>query len=161
MVHIRKAEKEDAPAVQLCCNRAFEAYHSLIGKNPAPMTYHYLEEITNHTVFAAIYDCKIAGFVLIKDSRDDYMWLDVLAVNPDCSGKGIGRMLISYCENYILQNGKHECRLYTNTKFKRTCSIYARLGYEIYDTVSEDGYERYYMKKDLTGSVSDSTKQRP
>lgn len=154
MVDIYKAEKGDALAVQSCCEKAFESYISLIGKKPAPMNYNYLTEITNHTVFVASNGQEIMGFVLIKDSDGEYMWLDVLAVNPNFSGNGIGRALIAFCENYILQNGKNECRLYTNVKFERTCNIYARLGYEIYDKVNKDGYERYYMKKNLTDSGS-------
>lgn len=152
MVEIRRADKGDEAAVRLCCDRAFEAYISLIGKKPAPMLYDYLKEITNHTIFVASNKKEIAGFVLVKAGKDDYMWLDVLAVRPDFSGKGIGRRLISYCENYILQSGKNECRLYTNVKFERTCNIYLQLGYEIYDRVCVDGYERYYMKKQLTDS---------
>lgn len=153
MVIIHKAEKGEALALQLCCDKAFEAYISLIGKKPAPMLYDYLTEITEHTVFVASNEQEIVGFVLIKDSKEDYMWLDVLAVDPDFCGKGIGRKLITQCENYILQSGKNECRLYTNVKFERTCNIYLQLGYEIYDTVCVDDYERYYMKKRLMKSV--------
>lgn len=152
MIYIYKAGEKDALAVQLCCEEAFGRYVSLIGKKPAPMCYDYLNEISNHVVFVASNGVKIVGFVLIKDDGEDYMWMDVLAVSPEFSGKGIGRRLISYCENYILQKGKRECRLYTNVKFERTCGIYAQQGYEIYDIVNEKGYERYYMKKELGNS---------
>lgn len=149
MIHIYRAEKRDAMAIQQCCDEAFEEYRSLIGKKPAPMHYNYLEQITKYDIFVASNGTEIVGFVLIKDGKENYMWLDVLAVKPKFAGMGIGRKLISYCERYILQKGKTECRLYTNVKFKRTCNIYTKLGYEIYDTRCIDGYERYYMKKDL------------
>lgn len=149
MIRIYRAEKEDAAAVQLCCEKAFEAYISLIGKKPAPMHYDYAEEITEHAVFVASNGTEILGFVLVKEGEADYMWLDVLAVNPAFSGKGIGRALIAYGEKYMLQKGKKECRLYTNVKFERTCNIYLQLGYEIYDKVCVDGYERYYMRRNL------------
>lgn len=151
MIQIYRAEKEDAAAVEACCEKAFEAYISLIGKKPAPMHYDYAEEITEHAVFVASDGKEIQGFVLMKDGEADYMWLDVLAVNPASSGNGIGRALIAYGEDYILQNGKKECRLYTNVKFERTCNIYRKLGYEIYDKVCVEGYERYYMKRNLAG----------
>lgn len=149
MVDIRKAKRKDAFGVQYCCNKAFEAYISLIDKKPAPMVYDFFKVITDNIVFVALYGAEIVGTAVVKDGKDDYMWLDVLAVNPDFSGKGIGRALISHCENYISKYGKNECRLYTNVKFQRTCNIYLRLGYEIYDEICEDGYQRYYMKKYL------------
>ena len=147
---IVRAKLPDADAVKLCCDKAFEEYISVIGKCPAPMYYDYNEEIENHIVFIVLKDNETVGFSIIKDEDEEhYMWLDVLAVNPEYSGMGIGRELIAFSERYIFQCGKHECRLYTNTKFYRTVKIYLKYGFEIYNTVFENGYERFYMKKSL------------
>lgn len=147
MAEIHIAAEKDAEAIQLCCERAFKGYIPIIGKKPAPMYYNYLNEIRKGTVLAAFENSAVAGFALIKDGGNDFMWLDVLAADPSFEGKGVGRALLSACESFILQNGKSECRLYTNVKFERTCRIYLHYGFEIYDTVQENGYDRYYMKK--------------
>lgn len=149
MIDIVKADFSHAADVKNCCDKAFAEYVPIIGKNPAPMYYDYTKEIKNNTVFAALMNSKAVGFSLIKDGEENYMWLDVLAVNPLYSGKGIGKALIAFSEKYILQCGKNECRLYTNIKFDRTVKIYLKYGFEIYNTVFEDGYERFYMKKSL------------
>ena len=151
MVEIRKATIEDAGEIFLCCTRAFRDYIPLIGKTPGPMLMDYTEEIRYHSLFVACEKEKIAGFVLIKDANPDvnYAWLDVLAVNPSFQRKGIGRSLLQFCENYILEQGKTQCRLYTHVKYIDTQNVYLHYGYQIYDKVAESGYERYYMRKNL------------
>lgn len=64
-------------------------------------------------------------------------------------GTGVGRALLTFCEDYIRAQGKHQCRLYTHVKYTRSQQIYLRQGYTIYDRVQEEGFDRYYMKKDL------------
>ena len=87
------------------------------------------------------------GYLLIKDGEGDFQWMDVLAAEP--KGTGVGRALLTFCEDYIRAQGKHQCRLYTHVKYTRSQQIYLRQGYTIYDRVQEEGFDRYYMKKDL------------
>ncbi len=149
MIDIVRGDFSCAADLKRCCDEAFAQYIPLIGKCPAPMYYNYEEEIEKNIVFFALNDGRPVGFSLIKDGEDNYMWLDVLAVNPMYGGMGTGRALIAFSEKYILRCGKHECRLYTNTKFERTVKIYLKYGFEIYNKVVENGYERFYMKKSL------------
>ena len=95
-----------------------------------------------------VYACCVAAFKdYIKDGEGDFQWMDVLAAEP--KGTGVGRALLTFCEDYIRAQGKHQCRLYTHVKYTRSQQIYLRQGYTIYDRVQEEGFDRYYMKKDL------------
>ena len=154
MLQIRRATIQDAPEIFTCCVNAFKQYILEMDKAPAPMLTDYSVEIKQHDLFVAHEDDAVTGFVLILPDEKidaDYMWLDVLAVDPAHQGKGIGRQLIDYAEYFMREQGKRECRLYTNVKFTNTKEIYLHCGYEIYERAQVKGYDRYYMKKILHG----------
>jgi len=146
---IRKAVFSDAPMLFQCTMEAFKDYILLIGRTPGPMLEDYSEAILSHHVFVAATKDGIDGLVLVKDGKGDFMWLDVLAVYPGKSNGGVGKALVQVAEEYIQSCGKLECRLYTHVKYRKPISMYQKLGYEIYDQVQEDGFDRYYMKKSL------------
>lgn len=148
-MEIRKAKLEDIPAIYSCCVESFKDYILLIGKTPGPMLEDYYEGMLHHHTFVVPDGDSIAGFVLVKDGEGDFMWLDVLATHPSFRNRGVGKSLIAYCEDFIRNAGKSECRLYTHVKYERTQAIYLHCGYEIYDRVQEYGFDRYYMRKQL------------
>ena len=148
-MEIRRAKLEDVPAIYSCCVESFKNYILLIGRTPEPMLEDYYEGALHHHPFIVLHGDSIAGFILVKDGEVDFMWLDVLAIHPDCKNKGIGKALIAFCEDFIRSMGKSECRLYTHLKYERTQSIYFDSGYEIYDRMQEDGFDRYYMRKKI------------
>ena len=147
---IRKATVADAPAVVSCVIDSFKAYMLLIGRTPGPILEDYYVAIEEHYVFVAEEGGVICGVLLLKDTPEaEYTLLDVLATLPDWQGRGIGRALTAYGEDFIRGLGKKECRLYTHVKYERTASIYHSIGYETYARVQEYGFDRYYMKKAL------------
>ncbi|MBE6112805.1 MAG: GNAT family N-acetyltransferase [Peptococcaceae bacterium] len=148
-MEIRRATIEDLADIFTCNINAFKNYITLINRAPAPMMTDFSAELKNNHLFVACENDEVLGFALIQDTADDYMWLDVLAVQPEHQGKGIGRSLLDFTEQFILTKGKSECRLNTNVKFKRTLGIYLQYGFEIYDTPVVHGYERHYLKKNL------------
>ncbi|MBN7774228.1 GNAT family N-acetyltransferase [Clostridium aminobutyricum] len=148
-MEIRKATKSDAAAVFTCAVEAFKDYILLIDRTPGPMLEDYYEAIKHHHVFVASTKGSIDGFILIKDGNVDFMWLDALAVYPGSRNVGVGGSLISFGEKFIKSMGKSECRLYTHVKYERSIAIYQHLGYQIYDRIQENGYDRYYLKKVL------------
>lgn len=148
-MEIRRATIEDLADIFTCNINAFKNYITLINRAPAPMMVDFSAELKNNDLFVACENNEILGFALIQDTEDDFMWLDVLAVNPQHQGKGVGRNLLNFTEQFILKHGKSECRLNTNVKFERTLGIYLQYGFEIYETPVVHGYERHYLKKKL------------
>ncbi len=148
-MEIRRSTPADAPEVVSCVIEAFKDYMPLIGGTPGPMLEDYYKAIENHHVFVALEDLRLLGVLLLKDMPGDDMLLDVLAIHPAHKGKGIGRALTAYAEDYMRGLGKRVCRLYTHVAYERTAAIYHSMGYETYDRVQEYGFDRYYMKKTL------------
>lgn len=146
---IRPARNEDAAFLFSCAAAAFGDYILLIGRTPGPMLEDYYEGICHHNVFIAEDNDGPCGFSLLKDGEGNILWLDVLAVLPTASGKGIGRALLAHVEDYMQQVGKQECRVYTHVKYTRSLALYERAGFSIYTRVQENGFDRYYLKKIL------------
>ena len=57
------------------------------------------------------------------------MVIHTLTVNPDDSGKGIGREFVSFYERYAFENGCSVLRMDTNEKNSVARGLYAKLGY--------------------------------
>lgn len=149
-MEIRDALMKDVPEIFLCCTAAFKDYIPLIRQTPGPMLEDYWESVQHCPTLVAEEDGKLLGFVLLKEGKQSFMWMDVLATFPELHGKGVGRQLLAACEERIKALGRTECRLYTHVKYERTQSIYLRNGYEIYERVQEKGFDRFYMRKQLT-----------
>jgi GNAT superfamily N-acetyltransferase len=147
---IRVATSFDVPSIDACVTESFKDYIPLIGKKPAPMLTDYSEVVKKHFAFVALTDGLIAGVLTIYDTRDDFMWMDVLAVFKKYRGLGIGKKLIAYAENFIAGKGKSECRIYTNVKFEKTIAVYRHLGYVEYQRMREDGYDRIFFRKNVS-----------
>lgn len=153
MLNIRRAVATDAAKICSCTVNAFKDYMVMIGRTPGPMLEDYWVAIHEHHVFVAEINGKFSGFSLIKDGDDDCMWLDVLAVEMNDEGQGVGTALLKHAESFILSKGKKKCRLYTHVKYVRAQKLYLRHGYEIYQRVQEDGFDRYYLEKQLDGQT--------
>ncbi|MDR2296645.1 MAG: GNAT family N-acetyltransferase [Clostridiales Family XIII bacterium] len=147
---IRAATSIDVPSIDACVTEAFKDYIPLIGKKPAPMLADYGAIIEKHFAFVAVADGLVAGVLTICDTRDDFMWMDVLAVFKKYRGLGIGKKLIEYAESFIAGKGKSECRIYTNVKFEKTIAVYRHLGYVEYQRMHEDGYDRMFFRKNVS-----------
>lgn len=148
-MEIREAGRGDVASITYCVEEAFADYIPLIHKKPGPMLMDYGEAVEKDAVFVAADGNDIAGVAVIADDRGGFMWLDILAVFKKYQGRGIGKKLIEYAEKFIIENGKEECRIYTNVKFETTIAIYRHLGYSEYKRAFEDGYDRLFLKKKL------------
>ncbi|MBL0387430.1 GNAT family N-acetyltransferase [Tumebacillus sp. ITR2] len=87
-------------------------------------------------------DEKLLGAVVLNESIDEPYsqiqwddaqgkWLVVhrLAVHPDTQGRGIGRDLMGFAEQWGLENGYSSIRLDTYSRNKAAVALYLRLGY--------------------------------
>lgn len=145
---IRKAVLSDEKAVINCVNASYEKYIERIGKKPGPMMDDYALLIGEGNVFVGEYAGEIAGIIVLK-SFADHTLLDNIAVFPAFQGKGYGKQLITFAENYAVEKGTGLIRLYTNIKMRENIDLYKKLGYLEYDSRSDAGYQRVYLEKKL------------
>jgi ribosomal protein S18 acetylase RimI-like enzyme len=145
---IRAARASDAEAVTGLVERAFAHYVPRIGRRPAPMNTDYAERIERGEVH--VIGEPVTGAVVIG-SRGDHAELDLVAVDPDHQGSGLGRELMSFAEQDAIRHGFSELRLHTNERMTENLAFYARFGYEEYERRSAQGYSRVYFRKRLRG----------
>lgn len=63
-------------------------------------------------------------------------WVNYLAVDPDCQGKGYGRLLMDEAERRLAALGCPKINLQVRTSNEQPIAFYQHLGYQIDDVVS-------------------------
>lgn len=145
---IRPANSADAKAVRAVVIAAYEPFIARIGKPPAPMSDNYAQRIADGAAFVLEDGGRIRG-VLILEHRPDGMLLNNVAVHPESQGRGYGRTLIAHAEAEARQHGYRQIRLYTHVLMTENQALYRRVGFIETGRVSEEGFDRVYMVKEL------------
>lgn len=149
MREIGKAVAKDEAAIRACVETAYAPYVAAIGRRPAPMMSDFASLIAaGHVHVAKDADGMLQG-VIVFFPEGKGMFLDCVAVQPELSGKGIGKALIGFCEHEARRLGMGCVHLYTNEKMTDNLAIYPRLGYTEVDRRSADGYNRVFFEKAL------------
>ena len=151
ILKIRKAKPSDEATVVKCIKKSYQKYIVRIGKKPGPMLDYYLPLIMDGNVFCGEFCREIVGVLVLKKFAD-YMLLDNVAILPEFQGKGFGKQLIAFAEQYSSENNYHEIWLYTNIKMTENIKLYHKLGYSEYTHKVENGFERVYFKKRLVST---------
>jgi len=146
---IRQAEASDELEIRDCAEQAYARYLPLIGRKPAPMIADFAAQIAAGEVYAATDDHgAFEGFIVFYAEVGHI--LENVAVLPRAAGRGVGKMLISFCENAARRRGMNSVQLYTNEKMTDNLSIYPKLGYVEVSRRTENGFHRVYFEKSLT-----------
>jgi ribosomal protein S18 acetylase RimI-like enzyme len=145
---IRAAGSADLAAVSDCVQAAFGPYVAAIGKPPAPMLADYHAAIGQGRVFVLEETGALAG-LLVLEPRPDELFVDVLAVRPECRRMGVGRRLMAFAEAEARRLGLPGIRLYTHEVMAEALAFYAALGYQELERVLEEGYARVYLSRSL------------
>ena len=87
---------------------------------------------------------EVIGFVTVKNSND-FSTIGLIAVNNNYQGKGIGKQLINFVENYCLVLNINELRIPTQKENISACNFYMKLGYSIFEKL----VLKHYWKKNL------------
>ncbi len=124
---IRPAREQDANALAKCIDAAYSVYEPRIKDLPA-VSEGISDEIENHLVWVAELDRLIVGG-LILILKDDFALLANIAVDPACSGMGLGRGLIELAEAECRKLGMRELRLSTHVAMPENVRIYVHLGW--------------------------------
>ncbi len=128
VANLRRAVDADARAIQALVHDAYVSYVPLIGRQPAPMLTDQASAIRTHEVWVLEDDRRIVGVIELVP-RDDHLWVDNVAIEPDRQGSGLGRWLLMHAEDRARAIGLGEIRLVTNERFVANIAMYERFGY--------------------------------
>jgi GNAT superfamily N-acetyltransferase len=145
---LRRATADDLPAIRAVIDAAYARYLTRMDKPPAPMFRDYGPSVEAGTTWVT--GSPITA-VLTLFPRDDHLYVENIAVDPNAQGRGLGRALMEFAEQEAARRGLGRMALVTHETMTENQAIYARLGYAETGRRSEDGYRRVYMEKPLTG----------
>lgn len=145
---IRPAQPEEADTIRDIVHTAYRHYIPRIGKPPGPMQDDYARRVADDQAWVFEDAGRIIG-ILILEQNDEGFLLDNIAVAPHAQGGGCGRTLIAFAEAEGRRRGYCEIRLYTHALMTENQALYKRLGFVETGRVTEKGFERVYMTKQL------------
>lgn len=152
-IHIRLALALDILAVSIIAQTAYAPYIQRIGCKPAPMKDDYEKLIAVGSLWVILRLNMIAGFIVLQE-KSDHLLVSNIAVAPPHQGVGLGRALLDYAEACARQRGFRDLRLYTNEKMYENLELYSKLGWLEYNRAEQDGFQRGFLQKCLSDSIS-------
>lgn len=148
---IRRANPDDEEKIRNCAEQAYARYVAVIGRKPAPMVADFKAQIATGQVYVSAEGATFQGFIVFFP-KGDHILLENVAVLPSAAGRGVGKSLVGFCEDEARRGGYNAVHLYTNEKMTENLSIYSRLGYVEVARRHEDGFDRVFFKKRLSGA---------
>lgn len=91
---------------------------------------------------------SVIGY-LVAWPHDDAYFIENLGIDPNLQGKGWGRCLIDHAATEAEALGLGALRLYTNAAMTENLRMYAHLGFVETHRITEDGFNRVYMRLNL------------
>lgn len=146
---IRPAGSADVAGIEAIVVAAYAVYVPRIGKPPAPMLADYAAHVAAGHVHVLDDDGVLVGAVVYWPEID-HVYLDMVAVDPDATGRGHGRRLIAHAEDAARVLGLAAVRLYTNARMTENLTLYPRLGYRETDRKHHEGYDRVFFEKTVS-----------
>ena len=125
---LRRAHTRDAKGVTECIDAAYSIYVGRVQDLPA-VSAGIAHAIENHRVWVAEIDRRIVGAMVLVPHYG-FAVLENIAVRPECTGLGLGRVLIEQAEEDSRGLGLPEIRLSTHKDMLRNVAIYSRLGWK-------------------------------
>ncbi|WP_192560741.1 GNAT family N-acetyltransferase [Pseudomonas allokribbensis] len=151
MQTLRRAQSEDAAPIAALVDEAYSPYIARIGRKPAPMLDVYEQVLRETDTFVLTDNEEILGVLVMSREGQELLLINV-AVSPRHKGKGLGKVLMSFCEEHALSAGCETVRLYTHERMTENIAIYEKLGFVETHRATEDGFARVFMRKTLAGS---------
>ena len=145
---IRRAGPDDLDAIRRIARADYTIYLARIGREPAPMVADFAASIVAGELWVA--GTPVKGFV-VAYPRGDHWHLENVAVAPSAQGAGLGGALIAHVEAMARAAGARAVELYTNAKMTENLSLYPRLGYAETGRAMENGFDRVFYRKALSG----------
>ncbi|NQV43302.1 MAG: GNAT family N-acetyltransferase [Rhodospirillales bacterium] len=146
---IRVAELDDISLMEAIAEAAYGPYVERMGCRPAPMDADFVAHVSRHEAYVVQDKHGIGGFVVTYPKLDG-QFVENVAVAAERRGTGLGRKLCNFTEIEARRRKLPKVYLYTNVKMTENLTYYKRLGYAETNRVTEDGFDRVYMEKQLT-----------
>lgn len=127
-VRIEQATTSDIAAVERITREAYAPYVQLLDRHPTPVHDDYQMRIERGEVHVLRIGDALAGLVVAED-KPTTLLIHSLVVSPREQGKGLGQMLLTFCETRAREMGKSELRLCTSDKMSRNLRIYNAYGF--------------------------------
>jgi GNAT superfamily N-acetyltransferase len=127
---------------------AYQHYIPRIGKPPGPMLDDYKRRIADGQTWVLEDAGHIVGILVLEETQAGFL-LDNIAVLPAYQGKGHGRVLMEFAEAEARRRGFRQIQLYTHALMIENIALYCRVGFVETHRVSEKGFDRVYMTKQL------------
>lgn len=109
----------------------------------------YDEDVAAQRVVVIDVGGSVIGYMVAWPEPDAY-FIDNIGVEPKAQGKGLGRRLIEHAATDAHRLGLPALRLYTNAAMVENLSMYAYLGFIATHCTVEKGFNRIYMRLDLS-----------
>lgn len=145
---IRLARPGDQARIEAIVEAAYSPYLQRMDRKPAPMLDDYAACIAAGQTHVLEEDGAVVGVVVLEPERD-HLLLDNIAVDPDCHGRGLGRLLMDFTEQEARRQGFAAVELFTNEVMVENIARYRHLGYAETKRQRVAGYDRIYMRKEL------------
>jgi ribosomal protein S18 acetylase RimI-like enzyme len=156
---VRRATAEDVVRIGAIARAAYAQYVPRIGRQPAPMVADFAAEVAAGHVVVIGTAGAVDGYMLAWPEADAY-FIDNIAVDPAQQGKGLGRKLIDHAVSEAKRHHLSAIRLYTNVAMTENLSMYAHMGFVETHRALEKGFDRVYMRWDLSGGECDPRDSR-
>jgi len=145
---IRVAEPDDISIMEAIAEAAYEPYVERMVCRPAPMDADFAAHVSRHEAYVVQDKHGIGGFV-VTYPKENGQFVENVAVASERRGTGLGRKLCNFAEIEARRRKLSKVYLYTNAKMTDNLTYYNRLGYAETNRVTEDGFDRIYMEKQL------------
>jgi ribosomal protein S18 acetylase RimI-like enzyme len=145
---IRLARAEDVVRIGEIARSAYARYVPRIGREPAPMMADYDADARAGRIVVLEVERSIIGY-LVAWPEDDAYFIENIGIDRHLQGKGWGRRLIDHAAIEAAHLGLSALRLYTNAAMTENLSMYAHLGFVETHRVTQDGFNRVYMRLNL------------
>lgn len=145
---IRIARADDVARIREIARAAYARYVPRIGREPAPMVANYDSDVRAERIVVLEVKRNIIGY-LVAWPEDDAYFIENIGIDPHLQGKGWGRRLMHHAAIEAAHLGLPALRLYTNAAMIENLSMYVHLGFVETHRVTEDGFNRVYMRLNL------------
>jgi GNAT superfamily N-acetyltransferase len=145
-MRLRPATPRDLAAVESIIADAFALYVPRMDRKPGPMLDDYAAHVAAGNLFVLQAVEGVVGLIVLVP-KEDHLQLDVVAVSPSATGRGLGRRLVDFAVEECRRRHLPEVRLYTNEAMHENVPLYEHLGFVETHRAVQNGFRRIFMTR--------------
>ena len=128
MTPLRRATRDDLPAIVALQRAAYAKNRVILGVEPLPLLADYAQVFHDYEVYLAEHVGALDGVLILEPRADDLLIWSV-AVAPHAQGRGVGNAMEAFAETRARELGRTCIRLYTGQPLTFNIDWYTRHGY--------------------------------